>query len=340
MKHRIFIATTMFAAASINFVSGAFGQSGNQTAQQKAEARVANSITDRVLNETGQPMPNARVFVNGMGRQAASRTVSTDAAGRFLADDLPRATYVVTAQVSGYVLSRDPRELNRNKPGDSVDRVMKKGGVITGTVTNSDGEPVVGVQIGATLIRDEQGRHSVSTFGAARYTDERGVYRLFGLPAGTYLVAAAPRTAGSSMLTACADDAPTYYPSSTRDTAAEVSLQYGAEASGKDIRYRGERGYAISGSIADASMADSTQQGVSVLLFRASNDTLEGQAFVQPRASGPPFAIYGVTDGDYYLTARRGAYQSDDGAASKRVPVKVRGRTSRALESALRRWVR
>ncbi len=32
-----------------------------------------------------------------------------------------------------------------------------------------------------------------------------------------------------------------------------------------------------------------------------------------------------MPDGDYYLTARRSSYQSDDGAASKRVPVKVKG---------------
>ena len=272
-------------------------------------------------------MPNARVFVGGTGRQAVRRTVITDEAGRYVADALPRGSYSVSAQANGYALSRDPSDPAHYRPGDTANLVLKKGAVITGSVTNSDGEPVVGLPVGATLLRDTQGRPIGSASGATRYTDDRGVYRLFGLPGGTYIVAAAPRTAGSSMLTtAYGDDAPTYYPSSTRDTATEISLQYGAEAAGIDIRYRGERGYAVSGTINDASMADAFVGIVGVLLIRVANDTVEAQASVQPRGSERTFALYGVPDGDYYLTVRRGSYQSDDGAGSKRIPVKVRGR--------------
>ena len=52
----------------------------------------------------------------------------------------------------------------------------------------------------ATLLRDERGRRNESTYGFSRYTDDRGVYRLFGLPAGTYIVSAAAKTVGASML--------------------------------------------------------------------------------------------------------------------------------------------
>jgi hypothetical protein len=325
MKRRIFTATTMFVATSLNLALMTFGQSGNQSVSQEPSAR-AGSITGRVVNESGKPMPNARVLVSGSGRQSVRRMINTDEAGRFVADDLPRGSYAIVVQASGYVLVRETGDTVHHRPGDSVNLVLKKGAAITGTVTNSDGDPVVGVQISAILVRDAQGRSVVGAFGSGRYTDDRGVYRLFGLPAGTYVVVAASKTLGSSMLTAYGDDAPTYYPSSTRDTAGEVTLQYGGEATGIDIRYRGEHGYAISGSIADASMSDSQNVSISLLLMRASNDTVEAQAFIQPRGSERAFAFYGVTDGDYYVTARRGPYQSDDGAASKRIPVKVRGR--------------
>ena len=324
MKRVIFIAAMTSAAALMSSALMTFAQSANQDTSQKAAARVG-SITGRIVNESGKPMPNARVFVSGTGRQAVRRMISTDEAGRFVVDDLPRGSYVINAQASGYVLVRNPGDTAYHRPGDSVNLVLKKGAAITGTVTNSDGDPVVGVPISATLVRDEQGRRSGSTYGSSRYTDDRGIYRLFGLPAGTYVVAAAAKTVGSSMLTAYGDDSPTYYPSSTRDTAAEVAVLYGGEATGIDIRYRGERGHAISGTVIDPALADSASVGVSVLLVRASNDAAETQAFVQPRASERVFALYGVPDGDYYLTARRGSYQSDDGAASKRVPVKVRG---------------
>lgn len=325
MRRRILTATTMFVAASLTIALMTFGQSVNQGESPKSSAR-AGSITGRIVNESGKPMPNVRVFVGGSGRQSVRRMINTDETGRFVADDLPRGSYAITVQASGYVLVRNPGDTVHHRPGDSVNLILKKGAAITGTVTNSDGDPVVGVQMSAILVRDAQGRSVFGTYGSGRYTDDRGVYRLFGLPAGTYVVAAASKILGSSMLTAYADDAPTYYPASTRDTAGEVTLQYGGEATGIDIRYRREHGYAISGSIADAAMSDSLNTSVSVQLMQASNDTLEGQTFIQPRGSVRAFAFYGVTDGDYYVTARRGPYESDDGAASKRIPVKIRGR--------------
>jgi hypothetical protein len=323
MKPRVLAATMMFVAVSINFALMTFAQSTNQGVSQKSTER-GGSITGRVVSESGKPMPNARVFVTGSGPQSLL-TIYTDETGRFVADDLPRGSYAIAVQASGYVLVRDPGDTVHHRPGDSVNLILRKGAAITGTVTNSEGDPVVGVQMSATLVRDERGRRNESTFGSSRYTDDRGVYRLFGLPGGTYIVAAASKTVGSSMLTAYSDDAPTYYPSSTRDAAGEVIVRYGAEATGIDIRYRGEHGYAISGSIADTSISDSLNVNVSIVLFRASNDTVEGQASIQPRGSERAFAFYGVPDGDYYVTARRSPYQSDDGAASKRVPVKVRG---------------
>jgi len=324
MKRVIFIAM-MSAAALTSFLWTAFAQNANQSASPKQTVR-AGSITGRIVNESGKPMPGARVIISGSSRQAVRRTISTDEAGRFAADDLPRGSYAITAQASGYVLVREPGDTVHHRPGDSVNLVLRKGGAITGTVTNSNGDPVVGVQMSATLLRDERGRRNEGNFGASRYTDDRGVYRLFGLPAGTYIVAAGSKTAGSSMPTAYGDDAPTFYPSSTRDTAAEVGLQWGAEASGIDIRYRGEPGHVISGTLVDPSLTDWVGVGFSVSLVRSSNDTLEAQALVQPRGSEQTFVLNGVPDGDYYFSARRGSYQSDDGAGSKRIPVSVRGR--------------
>ncbi|MEK6286058.1 MAG: carboxypeptidase-like regulatory domain-containing protein [Acidobacteriota bacterium] len=326
MKHKLLFVTVLLLMASAGLGVNSLGQTANQTPTQKTNERSAGSITGRVVNESGRPMPNAKVSVYGMGRQTVRRTVITDEAGKYVADALPRGSYAVVAQANGYVLSRDPRDPFHYRPGDTVNLTLKKGAVITGAVTNSDGEPVVGVPISVILVRDGQGRPIGATFGQARFTDDRGVYRFFSLPAGTYIVAAALRTAGSLMQTPYGDDAPTYYPSSTRDTAAEVSLHDGAEATGIDIRYRGERGYAVSGTIADASFTNSLVAPVIVLLIRASNDMLEAQAFVQPRAGERAFAFYGVPDGDYYLSARRGSSESDDGAISKRVPVKLRGR--------------
>lgn len=296
-----------------------------QAIQQKDSDRNSTSITGRVVNDSGKPMPGARVSVFGVGRQTVRRMVITDDTGRYVADGLPRGSYGVSAQANGYVFTPDPGEPAQHRTGETVNLTLRKGAVITGRVTNSFGQPVVAVPINATLVRNNRGVASSGFPGTVVYTDDRGVYRLFGLHAGTYVVAAGMRTSGTLLTTAYADDSPTYYPSSTRDTASEVTVEFGVEASGIDIRYRGDAGYAISGTIIGASVGDLSGAPIIVLLYRSSTGAVEGQSYVQQRGGDLSFAAYGVPDGDYYLTARRGADQSDDGAVSKRIPVKVRG---------------
>src|SRR5262249_57415935 len=91
---------------------------------------------------------------------------------------------------SGYVQATNPGDTVYHKPGDTVNLILKKGGVVAGTVTTSDGEPVVCVPVMATQVLDQFGRRSGNDYGLLRYPDDRGAYRLFGLPAGTYIVAA------------------------------------------------------------------------------------------------------------------------------------------------------
>jgi hypothetical protein len=105
-----------------------------------------------------------------------------------------------------------------------------------------------------------------------------------------------------------------------------VTIQYGMEATGIDIRYRGDKGYVVSGRIAGSALAGPQEVSPSVQLMRTATNTLEAQVTAVPRDDEHSFAFYGVADGDYYIFARRGSYEADDGAASKRVPVSVRGR--------------
>src|SRR6185503_15998507 len=73
-----------------------------------------------------------------------------------------------------------------------------------------------------------------------------------GLDPGSYLVSAGGRgmmNLSAFLVEGYDNDAPTFYPSATRDTAVEVKLPGGAEASGIDIRYREGRGHAISGAV-------------------------------------------------------------------------------------------
>src|SRR5205085_157909 len=80
---------------------------------------------------------------------------------------------------------------NYYRVGDSVTFTLTKGGVITGTVTGANG-PLVGVSVFATRVRDATGKKIFTAIpsGFERRTDDRGVFRLYALPPGAYVLTA------------------------------------------------------------------------------------------------------------------------------------------------------
>lgn len=333
MNKRILITLTLFVA-SILFLTPRAETRGQNATSQKTSDRRATSITGRVLNEAGQPVRNASVSVFGVGSpRPERRTTNSDEDGTFRAVDLPRGVYSVFARARGYVFAPESTEPGYYRPGDSVTLKVKKGGVITGTVTDMSGEPVVGIRVGAVPHRDSEGHPSLGLgAGIPTYTDDRGVYRLFGLSAGFYLVAAGAKLPGFPMASAFDDDAPTFYPSSTRDTGAEVAVHYNDESTGINIRYRGDRGYAVSGFV--LGIAD-PRGGADLRLVRASSGAIEGLTNTQLRGKDNSFAFYGVSEGDYYIIAQRYSNATDDGARSLPIPVKVRNQPVAGVEITL-----
>src|SRR5262249_19158758 len=154
------------------------------------------------------------------------------------------------ASLPGYVRLN---EAEVHRVGEEATIRMVRGGVITGRVTGVRGEPLEGVFVDIRMVRDHEGRKYSSSLSMRRtdrdrfLTDDRGVYRIYEVPPGVYLVSAidipiAPFNTGS-----IAHDAPTYYPSADREAAVEVAVRGGEEVTGIDIRHRGSRGYSITG---------------------------------------------------------------------------------------------
>src|SRR5262249_3163074 len=153
------------------------------------------TISGQVVNENGEPLTQAVVTVRGFGNGTPAGVFGTDRDGKFQATGLDPRAYVITAAVPGYVAApRDP-DLNPSahyQVGATARLEMLKGGVITGAVTRANGAPVVMVAVRAYMIRDPKGQPA--RYGAPfreRFTDDRGVYRIYGLPPGTYIVATA-----------------------------------------------------------------------------------------------------------------------------------------------------
>jgi hypothetical protein len=74
---------------------------------------------------------------------------------------------------------------------------LPRGAVISGTVTDDEGQPVFGVVVRAMRLTMQQGVRAFSPSPYIDTTDDRGQYRLFGLLPGEYAIVAQPRlTAG------------------------------------------------------------------------------------------------------------------------------------------------
>ena len=173
-----------FATIAIIFCSVARAQQSSST-DEKSEETKTGSINGRVVNENGQPLANAAVFVRAYGSNGQGRSTTTDGDGTFQVSGLDPLAYMVSASLPAYTPApRDPDSPQATyfRVGDSVKLELIKGAVITGTVTSSTGEPLVAVRVRVYMIRDGNGQPARYEMPfRERTTDDRGVYRIYGL---------------------------------------------------------------------------------------------------------------------------------------------------------------
>jgi len=275
------------------------------TPARSAADKPTGGLSGRVSDDNGRPIADATVMVFRPGGNSDPVNEGTDEAGRFTIKRLPSGAYSLRVRSPGYVQSedelRDANGLSRlYRTGEDVSLTLVKGGVITGTVSDQSGEPMVGMTVTAVRLKqpDEVGGPLDEMFGTTRTTDDRGIYRIYGLRSGRYIVFAGGGERFSPRSSPFDRDAPTYYPSSTRDTASAIDLQAGQEASGTDIRYRGEKGFVISGTI-----TGQISKFTILSLAVPGNLTPVGSAFAQEVDGRVPFAFSNVTNGDYRIVA-------------------------------------
>jgi hypothetical protein len=293
----------------------------------KLSERPNGAMTGRVMNSAGEPLVGAVAYVVPVGGFGSSQSAPVDSNGNFRVDGLETRIYRVSASMPGYITPPQPgtAEPSYYHTGDSVALTMIKGAVISGTVTGPNG-PVVATGVRALRVRDDEGKALSSPIVMReRLTDDRGAYRIYGLPAGAYLISAGgPVRFGGIFPSAFDSDTPTYFPSATRDTASEIIVRNGEEATA-DIQYRGEPGHSISGNV--TGMVQPQTQipvGSTVFLIDVRDRSM---AMSAPASSfnNYTFSFYGVPDGEYELYASQSLPPSRDFLRSSARRVTVRG---------------
>ena len=301
---------------------------------------LTGAISGRVVTEDGQPVPRATVLITASGKADRRVSINTDEEGNFRAEGLDAAAYVVSASAPGYVvrprIEAGARRAGFNYVGEVVTVTMFIGGVITGRVVNAAGEPVVGVPVVAERVRDEDGRPLPAPEKVAassqRQTDDRGVYRWYGLAPGSYVICAGGSGRLSTRPTPFEGRTLICHPSATRDAAVDVTVRGGEELSGIDVRYRMERGYVVSGKITGH---PSTVGSVQVVLRKAGSDLLMAMTSPQPGGVEGGYALYGVTNGEYEIIATRDFSGDENAFASAPRRVVVNGRDVGGIDLAL-----
>src|SRR6266545_1834143 len=177
---------------------GRVGQRQGIARDRVQQPQGTSAISGRVLTaDTGRPVKRARLTVSGGGR--GGRTVITDDQGRYQITELAAGNYTVTASKSGFVDAvfgqRRPLQpgtqvqLADGQTVADIDLRLTRGGVITGRVADEDGEPLARALVTVQRYQYVRGERQLTPAGGDQ-TDDRGQYRVFGLPPGDYYVSA------------------------------------------------------------------------------------------------------------------------------------------------------
>lgn len=188
---------------------GGGGRGGGQGQQARDAAATPQVGTGLILgqvvtSDTGTPVRRARVSLSGADLRGA-RTATTDDEGRFVFTQLPAGRYTMSAVKNGYVSiaygakapgrAGTPIQLGDGQKLEAKAMLLPKGGVVTGVVHDEYGEPSPGTPVRAMRIVMRTGEKRLEQAGTDT-TDDRGMYRIYGLQPGQYIVSAQPRNTG------------------------------------------------------------------------------------------------------------------------------------------------
>src|SRR5262245_17093305 len=242
-----------------------------QTPQRDNRPRTA-SVSGRVTI-AGKPAVNAKVVITEVndspapGNQGFSidlqgsgarcdYVVLTDAEGRYRATNLPEGKYEAHVSLGGCVREKpspngtlnESFSLGEGASRENVDFTLVRGGVITGRVTDADGRPLIDRSVTLQVVdgqgrkQDARGLQNVADLlmNADMFqTDDRGIYRIYGLRAGRYLVSSGGDANGAMILStgAGAQYPRAWHPDATDENQAKIiEVDAGGEVSGVDIK--------------------------------------------------------------------------------------------------------
>lgn len=301
-------------------------------------------------DDAAAPVRSALVTLTEVTGAIPSRSTETGPDGRFAFPDLPAGRYDVSATKPAFLKASfgaaRPMRMGSAVAIAAGQRVadvtlkMWRGGVITGQLMDETNRPMSNVTVTVRRLQFANGSSTIAaaTAGSAT-TDNRGVYRIFGLPPGDYAVLSTiagpgrgspvqptaarqitaedvqralrgdPRRASSGAATAPAEAvlgyAPVYYPGTTVAVdATPVHVDAGEERSGIDFSAQLVPLAELSGVIVPPD--GQTIAGLQVSIALTARSQPASLVVSRPASIGSDgrFTINAVAPGQYSLVAR------------------------------------
>lgn len=214
-----------------------------------------------------KPAPGILVVVGNVNSSMTMAQTTSDADGNYRIGGLAAGSINVMPVAPVYVVPANAMfgqggrvvNLSANEAVEGIDFKLTRGGVITGRITDADGRPVIEERISLISVDD----NGVVVRGTPTYrppnflayqTDDRGVYRIYGLPGGRYKVSAGEDAGQSAGLRAAGFYQKTYHPDAAEMAKATiVNVSEGGETKNIDIKLgRRSSTYSVSGRIIEA----------------------------------------------------------------------------------------
>ncbi|MBC7909740.1 MAG: carboxypeptidase regulatory-like domain-containing protein [Pyrinomonadaceae bacterium] len=189
----------------------------NAVARAAQDAPVAKSVVRgrAVYDDTNRPVRRARVMLLDMSSRGTQRTGMTNGSGEFQFKDVPAGSYVVMVDAAGIITpvsfidleDAAAEKINLEEIRKNFDEVVvngtntvnvkvraRRGGAVSGRVTYADGDPAINVRVNIMRKKDGKVVRFITNMNPSALlgiqTDDRGMYRIAGLPPGEYILSA------------------------------------------------------------------------------------------------------------------------------------------------------
>jgi hypothetical protein len=306
-----------FLPASSLAAQGLGGNSG------KDDCTISGLVVKQGSNE---PLKSARVQLRNVEDYPTSTTVVTDAAGAFQFQGIKPGRYNLEVFHIGFVSQKygqrtpaQPGAILTLAPGQNMHDLLFRlvpTAVISGRIQNEDGEPLPWANVTAHRRVYANGKLTVATQQNVA-TNDRGEYRLFDLPPGTYLVSATFHPGNNGNRGFMKQDfetektyLPMFYPGGTNPAKAEkITVRAGEEVPSIDFILQEVMAYKVRGHVVSAGITPSGRKNPNAMVQLtprdAGNDLIDysmgDRNFVKADGS---FELLGVLPGAYVLTAQ------------------------------------